>query len=162
MHCFLKWHSGDNCKFSHKAPAPKPKAKAEEASTGKPGTVAKAMVALVAASLCTPVIFAGPTYSVDWAADTAAGRHLGPARAGGRAGQGAEQGAGQGPAQGARQGRALSDQGIPRQAFDHFLGASLSLLRFMPEVVFSQVSSFLVLIPTTWMLQIISCWIVAL
>ncbi|CAE7940531.1 unnamed protein product [Symbiodinium necroappetens] len=50
-----------NCKFSHKAPAPKPKAKAEEAST---------------------VIFAGPTYSAEWAADTAAGRHLGGPQSG--------------------------------------------------------------------------------
>ena len=99
---------GDNCKFSHKAAAPKEKAKAKskDAPKGKPGAVAKAVVALVAASsLCTPVISAGPTYAVEWAADTAAGRHLGSAKA-------------------------LLDQGIPRQAFDHFLGASRSPVTF--------------------------------
>ena len=66
----------------------------------------KAVVALVAASsLCTPVISAGPTYAVEWAADTAAGRHLGSAKA-------------------------LFDQGIPRDAFDRYLGASKSPVTF--------------------------------
>ena len=58
---FFQMSSGcihrDNCKFSHKAAAPKPKAKAKDAAKSKPGAVAKAVVALVAASsLCTPVI----------------------------------------------------------------------------------------------------------
>ena len=97
---------GDNCKFSHKAAAPKPKAKAKDGAKSKPGAVAKAVVALVAASsLCTPVISAGPTYAVEWAADTAAGRHLGSAKA-------------------------LFDQGIPRDAFDRYLGASRSPVTF--------------------------------
>ena len=97
---------GDNCKFSHKAAAPKPKAKAKHGAKGKPGAVAKAVVALVAASsLCTPVISAGPTCAVEWAADTAAGRHLGSAKA-------------------------LFDQGIPRDAFDRYLGASRSPVTF--------------------------------
>ena len=66
----------------------------------------KAVVALVAASsLCAPVISAGPTYAVEWAADTAAGRHLGSAKA-------------------------LFDQGIPRDAFDCYLGASKSPVTF--------------------------------
>ena len=73
---------GDSCKFSHNAAAPKPKAKAKDGAKGKPGAVAKAVVALVAASsLYTPVISAGPTYAVERAADTAAGRHLGSAKA---------------------------------------------------------------------------------
>ena len=97
---------GDNCKFSHKAAAPKPKAKAKDGAKSKPGAVAKVVVALVAASsLCTPVISAGPTYAVEWAADTAAGRHLGSAKA-------------------------LFDQGIPRDAFGRYLGASRSPVTF--------------------------------
>ena len=61
----IRLHSGDNCKFSHKATAPKPKAKAKDGAKSKPGAEAKAVVALVAASsLCTPVISAGPTYAV--------------------------------------------------------------------------------------------------
>ena len=72
----------------------------------KPGAVAKVVVALVAASsLCTPVISAGPTYAVEWAADTAAGRHLGSAKA-------------------------WFDQGIPRDAFGRYLGASRSPVTF--------------------------------
>ena len=97
---------GDNCKFSHKTAAPKPKAKAKDGAKSKPGAMTKAVVALVAASsLCTPVISAGPTYAVEWAADTAAGRHLGSAKA-------------------------LFDQGIPRDAFDRYLGASKSPVTF--------------------------------
>ena len=97
---------GDNCKFSHKAAAPKPKAKAKDGAKSKPGAMTKAVVALVAASsLCNPVVSAGPTYAVEWAADTAAGRHLGSAKA-------------------------LFDQGIPRDAFDRYLGASKSPVTF--------------------------------
>ena len=97
---------GDNCKFSHKIPVAKGKPKAKEAAKAKPGAVAKAVVALVAASsLCVPATSVGPTYAVEWAADTAAGRHLGSAKA-------------------------LFDQGIPRQAFDHFLGASRAPVTF--------------------------------
>ena len=97
---------GDNCKFSHKIPAAKGKPKAKEAAKAKPGAVAKAVVALVAASsLCVPATSLAPSYAVEWAADTAAGRHLGSAKA-------------------------LLDQGIPRQAFDHLLGASRSPVTF--------------------------------
>ena len=125
---------GDNCKFSHKAAAPKPKAKAKDGAKSKPGAVAKAVAALVAASsLCTPVISAGPTYAVEWAADTAAGRHL----------------------------KALFDQGIPRDAFDRYLGASRSPVTFhtgggpQPGV---QTLGFL---SNNMDSQIITCWIVA-
>ena len=97
---------GDNCKFSHKAAPTKPKTKAKETPKGKPGAVAKAVVALVAASsLCTPAVSAGPTFAIEWAADTAAGRHLGSAKA-------------------------LCDQGVPHSAFSEFLGASKSPVTF--------------------------------
>ena len=129
---------GDNCKFSHKAAAPKPKAKAKDGAKSKPGAVTKAVVALVAASsLCTPVISAGPTYAVEWAADTAAGRHLGSAKA-------------------------LFDQGIPRDAFDRYLGASKSPVTFHTGGGRNPVCRPLVSCPTTWILRIITCWIVAL
>ena len=129
---------GDNCKFSHKAAAPKPKAKAKDGAKSKPGAVTKAVVALVAASsLCTPVISAGPTYAVEWAADTAAGRHLGSAKA-------------------------LFDQGIPRDAFDRYLGASKSPVTFRTGGGRNPVCRPLASCPTTWILRIITCWIVAL
>ena len=58
------------------------------------------MVALVAAaSLCTPAAGSGPEYSVEWAADTAAGRHL-------------------------RSHQALLEQGIPSSAFQSCLCAT--------------------------------------
>ena len=96
---------GDNCKFSHKIPAAKGKPKAKETAKARPGAVAKAVVALVAASsLCVPATSFGPTHAAE-GADTAAGRHLGSAKA-------------------------SLDQRIPRQAFDHLLGASRSPVTF--------------------------------
>ena len=74
---------GSNCKYSHEDPknssVPKSKPKGKDAPPkGKGGPFAKAMVAVVAAaSLCKPTAGSGPEYSVEWAADTAAGRHLG-------------------------------------------------------------------------------------
>ena len=92
---------GDKCKFNRKAAAPKPKSKAKDTAKSRPGVVAKAVVVLVgASSLCTPVI-----YDVEWAADTAAGRHIVSAKA-------------------------LFDQGIPRDAFDSYLGSSRSPVTF--------------------------------
>ena len=85
--------------------APKPKAKAKDGGKSKPGAVTKVVALVAASSLCTPVVSAGPTYAVEWAAGAAAGRHLGSAKA-------------------------LFDQGIPRDAFDRYLGASKSPVTF--------------------------------
>ena len=74
---------GSNCKYSHEDPKsggiPKGKPKGKEPPPkGKGGPLAKAMVAVIAAaSLCKPAAGSGPEYTVEWAADTAAGRHLG-------------------------------------------------------------------------------------
>ena len=76
------------------------------------------------------MISAGPTYTVEWAAGTAAGRHLGSTKA-------------------------LFDQWIPRQALDHILCSSRSLVAFhtggwpQPDV-------------QAWILPIVTCWIVVL
>ena len=102
---------GENCKYSHevekaKAPPSKPKPKAKEISKAKASPLAKAVVALVAASsLCTPAASAQNTFSVEWAADTAAGRHLGSASA-------------------------LSNQGIPKDAYSSFLAKSSEPVTF--------------------------------
>ena len=74
---------GSSCKYSHEDPkngsVPTGKLKGKDPPpTGKGGPIAKAMVALVAAaSLCKPMAGSGPEFSVEWAADTVAGRHLG-------------------------------------------------------------------------------------
>ena len=74
---------GRNCKYSHEDPnngsVPKGKPKGRDPPPkGKAGPIAKAMAALVAAaSLCKPTARSGPVFSVERAADTAAGRHLG-------------------------------------------------------------------------------------
>ena len=70
---------GSNCKYSHEDRVPKGKLKGKDAPPkGKRGPLAKAMLALVAAaSLCKPTAGSGPECSVEWAADSAAGRHLG-------------------------------------------------------------------------------------
>ena len=74
---------GSNCKYSHEDPKngsmPKGKTEGKDAPPqGKGGPLAKVVVALVvAASLCKPTAGSGPEYSVEWAADVAAGRHLG-------------------------------------------------------------------------------------
>ncbi|CAE7342252.1 unnamed protein product [Symbiodinium natans] len=68
------------------------------------GAVAKAVVAMIAASsVCN--IPGGNAFSVGWAADTAAGRHLGSARA-------------------------LADRGIPSESYRSFLAHSASLVTF--------------------------------
>ena len=66
---------GSNCKYSHEdsksdgIPKGEPKGK-EPPPKGKGGSLAKAMVALVAAaSLCKPTAGSGPEYTVEWAAD---------------------------------------------------------------------------------------------
>ena len=74
---------GRNCKYSHEDPKsgsiPKGKPKGKDAPPkGKGGPLAKALVASVAAaSLCKLAAGSGPEYSAQWAADKAAGRHLG-------------------------------------------------------------------------------------
>ena len=103
---------GENSKYSHevekaKAPPPlKPKPKAKETPKAKASPMAKAVVALVAASsLCAPAASTRSSFSVEWAADTAAGRHLGSASA-------------------------LSNQGIPKCAYSSFLTRSSEPVTF--------------------------------
>ncbi|CAE6955300.1 GIP [Symbiodinium natans] len=100
---------GENCKYSHapdKTPKvdPKSKPKAAASKPKSPGAVAKAVVAMMAASsMCN--IPGSNAFSVEWAADTAAGRHLGSARA-------------------------LADQGIPSESYRSFLAHSASPVTF--------------------------------
>ena len=95
---------GSNCKYSHEdaktgsIPKGKPKGK-EFPPKGKGGPLAKAMVALVATA------GSGPEYTVEWAADTAAGRHLGSHQA-------------------------LLEQGIPSSAFQSCSRATDSPVTF--------------------------------
>ena len=103
---------GENCKYSHEVekakapPPPKPKPKAKETPKAKASPMAKAVVALVAASsLCAPAASTWSSFSVEWAADTAAGRHLGSASA-------------------------LSNQGIPKDACSSFLTRSSEPVTF--------------------------------
>ena len=100
---------GEDCKYSHdpdKTPKVDPKSK-PKAAAPKPkstGAVAKAVVAMIAASsVCN--IPGSNAFSVGWAADTAAGRHLGSARA-------------------------LADRGIPSESYRSFLAHSASLVTF--------------------------------
>ena len=102
---------GSNCKYSHEEPKsggiPKGKPKGKEPPPkSKGGPLAKAMVALVAAaSLCKPTAGSGPEYTFEWAADTAAGRHLGSHQA-------------------------LLEQGIPSSAFQSCLRVTDSPVTF--------------------------------
>ena len=101
---------GDNCKYRQeaektKAPPP-PKPKPKDTAKAKSSSVTKAVVALVAASsLCTPAASAQSSFSIEWAADAAAGRHLGSASA-------------------------LSNQGIPKDAYSSFLTRSSEPVMF--------------------------------
>ena len=83
-----------------------PKPKAKETPKAKATPLAKAVVALVAASsLCAPAASTQSSFSVEWAADTAAGRHLGSASA-------------------------LSNQGISKDAYSSFLAKSSEPVTF--------------------------------